>query len=66
MLGCLAGAMRQQPMSFQHQPEYQGCDNPILIRIEGRAGHGAGTPKDKLINQIAEVYGYALSVINSN
>ena len=46
--------------------EYQGCDNPILIRIEGRAGHGAGTPKDKLINQIAEVYGYALSVINSN
>ena len=46
--------------------EYQGCDNPILIRIEGRAGHGAGTPKDKIINQIAEVYGYALSVINSN
>ena len=43
--------------------EYQGCDNPILIRIEGRAGHGAGTPKDKIINQIAEVYGYALSVI---
>ena len=46
--------------------EYQGCDNPILIRIEERAGHGAGTPKDKIINQIAEVYGYALSVINSN
>jgi prolyl oligopeptidase len=44
--------------------EYQGCDKPILIRIEGRAGHGAGTPKDKQINQIAEIYGYALSVIN--
>jgi prolyl oligopeptidase len=45
--------------------EYQGCKNPILIRIEGRAGHGAGTPKDKQINQIAEIYGYALSVINN-
>jgi prolyl oligopeptidase len=44
--------------------EYQGCDKPILIRIEGRADHGAGTPKDKQINQIAEIYGYALSVIN--
>ena len=44
--------------------EYQGCDNPILIRIEGRAGHGSGTPKDKRINQVAEVYGYALSEIN--
>ena len=44
--------------------EYQGCDKPILIRIEDRAGHGAGTPKDKQINQIAEIYGYALSVIN--
>ena len=46
--------------------EYQGCDNPILIRVEGRAGHGAGTPKDKIINQVAEVYGYALSVINND
>ena len=45
--------------------EYQGCKNLILIRIEGRAGHGAGTPKDKQINQIAEIYGYALSVINN-
>jgi prolyl oligopeptidase len=44
--------------------EYQGCDKPILIRVEGRAGHGSGTPKDKQINQIAEIYGYALSVIN--
>ena len=44
--------------------EYQGCNNPILIRTEMRAGHGAGTPREKRINQIAEIYGYALSVIN--
>jgi len=45
--------------------EYQGCENPILIRIEDRAGHGAGTPKDKIINQISEIYGYALHSINN-
>ena len=45
--------------------EYQACNNPILIRIEDRAGHGAGTPKDKSINQISEIYGYALNVINN-
>ena len=45
--------------------EYQGCKNPILIRIEDRAGHGAGTPKDKIINQISEIYGYALNSINN-
>ena len=45
--------------------ELQSCNNPILIRIEDRAGHGAGTPKDKTINQISEIYGYALKVINN-
>ena len=45
--------------------EYQSCENPILIRIEDRAGHGAGTPKDKIINQISEIYGYALKEISN-
>ena len=45
--------------------EYQSCNNPILIRVEDRAGHGAGTPKGKRINQISEIYGYALNVINN-
>ena len=45
--------------------EFQSCNNPILIRVEDRAGHGAGTPKDKRINQISEIYGYALSTINT-
>ena len=43
--------------------EFQSCNNPILIRVEDRAGHGAGTPKDKRINQISEIYGYALHTI---
>ena len=45
--------------------DHQGCNNPILIRVEDRAGHGAGTPKDKRIKQISEIYGYALKVINN-
>ena len=45
--------------------ERQGCNNPVLLRVESRAGHGAGTPKDKQIEEIADLYGYALSVINN-
>ena len=45
--------------------EGQGCNNPILLRVESRAGHGAGTPKDKQIEEIADIYGLALSQINT-
>ena len=43
--------------------ELQGCSNPILLRVESRAGHGAGTSKDKQIDEIADIFGYALNVI---
>ena len=45
--------------------EMQGCKNPVLLRVETRAGHGSGTPRSKRIEEIADVYGYALSVIAS-
>jgi prolyl oligopeptidase len=32
----------------------QGCDEPILIRIETRAGHGAGKPTEKIIEEAAD------------
>lgn len=32
----------------------QGCENPILIRIETRAGHGAGKPTAKIIEEAAD------------
>ena len=45
--------------------ELQGCNNPILLRVETRAGHGSGTPRSKRIEEIADIYGYALSVIKN-
>lgn len=36
----------------------QGCDNPVLARIDTRAGHGAGTPTSKLIDARADVMAF--------
>lgn len=38
----------------------QSGDNPVLIRIETDAGHGAGTPVSKTIEQYADIYGFTL------
>ena len=36
----------------------QAGNNPTLIRIETKAGHGAGTPVSKTIEQYADIYGF--------
>ncbi len=38
----------------------QAGDNPVLIRIETDAGHGAGTPVSKTIEQYADIFSFAL------
>ena len=40
--------------------EFQEGYNPTLIRIETDAGHGAGTPISKTIEQYADIYGFVL------
>ncbi len=35
-------------------------DTPVLIRIETNAGHGAGTPVAKTIEQYADIFGFTL------
>ena len=35
-------------------------NSPVLIRIENRAGHGAGTPVSKRIDQYADIFGFVL------
>jgi prolyl oligopeptidase len=36
----------------------QGCASPVLIRIETRAGHGAGKPTAKIIEEAADVWAF--------
>ena len=43
----------------QLQHDHAG-DAPILIRIDSNAGHGAGTPIDKLVDQYADIYSFTL------
>ncbi len=38
----------------------QSGENPTLIRVEINAGHGAGTPVHKTIEQYADIYGFTL------
>jgi prolyl oligopeptidase len=48
--------------SFKFAAELQAKhagDSPVLIRIETNAGHGAGKPTDKIIDEIADKYAFA-------
>jgi prolyl oligopeptidase len=38
----------------------QAGSNPVLIRIETKAGHGAGTPVSKIIDQYADIFSFTL------
>ncbi|GGW57669.1 prolyl oligopeptidase [Winogradskyella epiphytica] len=49
--------------SFKFAAELQAKqtgNNPTLIRIETDAGHGAGTPVSKIIEQFADIFGFTL------
>ncbi|PZW43789.1 prolyl oligopeptidase [Mesonia algae] len=49
--------------SFKFAAELQAKQvgsNPVLIRVETNAGHGAGTPVSKTIEQYADIYGFTL------
>lgn len=38
----------------------QAGSDPVLIRIETKAGHGAGTPVSKIIDQYADIFSFTL------
>ncbi|MEM7096647.1 MAG: prolyl oligopeptidase family serine peptidase [Pseudomonadota bacterium] len=40
--------------------EYQQGSAPVLLRVETDAGHGAGTPTDKLIDEYADYWAFLL------
>ena len=48
--------------SFKYAAALQAADlgaRPRLLRVESRAGHGAGKPVDKLIDEYADSYAFA-------
>jgi prolyl oligopeptidase len=44
----------------------QSCANPVLIRIETKAGHGAGKPISKVIEEIADRWGFLVRALDMN
>ena len=44
--------------------EAQGCPNPALIRIETKAGHGAGKPTSKIIEEQADKWAFTFYNLN--
>ena len=38
--------------------------NPILLRVETKAGHGLGKPTDKLIKEASDVYSFLWTMLN--
>jgi len=41
----------------------QSCDKPVLIRIETQAGHGAGKPTAKVIEEVADRWAFLVQVL---
>lgn len=41
----------------------QGCDKPVLIRIETKAGHGAGKPTTKIIEETADRWAFLVMTL---
>jgi prolyl oligopeptidase len=55
--------------SFKFAARLQACqsdDAPTLIRIETRAGHGAGKPTDKLIEEVADQWAFLVKNLGMN
>jgi prolyl oligopeptidase len=47
------------------QEKYKG-ENPVLIRIETKAGHGAGKPTTKMIEEAADVWSFVFQNLGMN
>ena len=42
-----------------------GQRNPLLIRVETRAGHGAGKPTTKIIEEAADSFSFAAKAMQA-
>lgn len=46
--------------------EKQGCNNPVLISIETKAGHGGGKPTSKVIDEMTDMYSFLFYTMGIN
>jgi prolyl oligopeptidase len=44
--------------------EAHAGDNPVLIRIDTKAGHGAGKPTLKIIEEVADKWAFLVETLN--
>ncbi len=44
----------------------QAGDAPILLRVESKAGHGAGRPTEKIIDDVADRFAFLVKNLNFN
>ena len=56
----MTGLFRHTVSSLQRHFRHNTGENPILIRIETSAGHGAGKPTSLQIKEAADVLSFVL------
>ena len=59
------GATVQHAVAFDPAPERSPQRNPVLLRVETRAGHGAGQPTATQIEQLSDIYGFLADVMDA-
>ena len=55
--------------SFKFAAELQHCNdgiNPTLIRIDSKAGHGAGRPRHKIIDEKTDMFSFIMYNLGMN
>ena len=59
------GATVQHAVAQNPTPERSPQRNPVLLRVETRAGHGAGKPTAKQIEELSDIYGFLADVMGA-
>jgi len=59
------GATVQHAVAENPTPGRAPQRNPVLLRVETRAGHGAGKPTAKQIEELSDIYGFLADVMDA-
>ena len=53
----IEAALKDLPITFALQEKQRG-NNPVLVRIDTNAGHGAGKPTSKQIDEFSDIWSF--------